>query len=725
MLKKLCTLLFVLLTSLYSADKVEIYAGKIDSKDEVVSADDGVSVLYGEYIITSDQAIYNRKSGDLELTGHVRVNKGREYKLLGKYAKINIAKKQRLFKPFYMSDKATQLWISAGEGKTDAQNLEIDSGVLSGCNPVDPIWQIEFTSSDYNFSDKWMNIYNARLYIEDIPIFYTPYFGYSLDKTRRTGFLMPSLGYSSDEGVYYEQPIYIAEQSWWDLELRPQIRTKRGKGIYETFRFVDSASSKGEFRAGVFKERDDYFVEKQLTNQTHYGFHLKYNNNNFLNQWFGLKLAGQSLIYADINFMNDVEYLNLSSNNTQDTATATQVLSRVNMVYNADKHYLGAYFKYYQDLTISNNDVTLQKLPTLQYHYYLDTFFENHLLYNIDIQANNITRLEGTTAIQTNINLPVTLQTSLFDEYLNLSYKANIYMQHSAFSKQTTAVASLDSLNDGYILRNYHTLAVNTQLTRGYEDFSHVIGFGVSYNMTGTESKDGYYSENEDFCADPLNRFNPNDPSTFRCEFYNISPVQDEAQLEFIQYIYNEKAEQILYHRLSQLVSNSKNETRYGELENELDYHVTSYLNFYNNMFYNYNEQRFSKLFNKISLSKYATTLALSHLYKDSFDSGDPLRYTSYLTSTLSYTYDKHYSFSGLYNYDFEAQQAKTKEIGFMYKKRCWDFGIRLSENRRPITTVNGDSFIDERYLYFTILLKPIMKARNSSVLTYKFPQAN
>ncbi len=724
MLKKLCTLL-LLLTSLYSADKVEIYAGKLDSKDAVVSADDGVSVLYGEYIITSDKAIYNRASGDLELTGHVRVNKGREYKLLGKYAKINIAKKKRLFHPFYMSDKATKLWISAGEGRTDAKKLEIDSGVLSGCNPVDPIWQIEFTSSDYNFSDKWMNIYNARLYIEDIPVFYTPYFGYSLNKTRKTGLLMPSFGYSSDEGIYYEQPIYIAEQNWWDLELRPQIRTKRGKGIYETFRFVDSANSKGEFRAGIFKEKDDYFDEKQLTNQTHYGFHLKYNNNNFLNQWFGLKLAGQSLIYTDINFMNDVEYLNLSSNNTQDTATATQVLSRVNMVYNADKHYVGAYFKYYQDLTISNNDVTLQKLPTLQYHYYLDTFLEDHLLYNIDIQANNITRIEGTNAVQTNINLPVRLQTSLFDEYLNLSYKANIYMQHSSFSKQSTGVASLDSLNNGYILRNYHTLAVNTQLTRGYEDFSHVIGFGISYNMTGTESKDGYYSENEDFCADPLNKFNPNDPSTFRCEFYNISPVQDEAQLEFIQYIYNEKAEQVLYHRLSQLVSNSKNETRYGELENELDYYVTTYLNFYNNMFYNYKEQNFSKIFNKISLSRYSTTLALSHLYKDSFDSGDPLRYTSYLTSTLSYTYDKHYSFSGLYNYDFEARQAKTKEIGFMYKKRCWDFGIRLSETRRPITTVNGDSFIDERYLYFTILLKPIMKARNSSVLTYKFPQAN
>ena len=55
----------------------------------------------------------------------------------------------------------------------------------------------------------WFNMYNARLYIYDIPVFYTPYFGYSLDTTRQTGLLMPSVGISSDEGFYYEQPFKL------------------------------------------------------------------------------------------------------------------------------------------------------------------------------------------------------------------------------------------------------------------------------------------------------------------------------------------------------------------------------------------------------------------------------------------------------------------------------------------------------------------------------------
>jgi len=707
-------------TILYGAEKVEIYAGNMDSKDNSVLATDGVTVVYSNYIVTADSATYDRESGDLELQGNVRVNKGKEYKLLGNQAKINIKNKKRSFQPFYMEDESSQVWLSAAEGKTSQESIDIKSGILSGCDPVDPIWQIEFSSMDYDTGSKWMNIYNARLYIEDIPIFYTPYFGYSLDRTRRTGLLKPALGYSSGEGFYYEQPIYLAPQNWWDLEFRPQIRTRRGKGVYETFRFIDSPTSRGEFTAGYFKEKDEYFTDKQLKNQNHYGFQFKYDSQNFLNKWFGLNLDGQSLIYADINFMNDVEYRNLSSNNTQNTNTATQILSRVNMFYNTDQHYIGSYFKYYQDLDKENNDATLQKIPTLQYHYYLNTLLDDHILYNLDVQSNNITRQEGTTVVQTNLNLPIVLQTSLFDEYLNVSYSANLFMQHSDFGNQPTPQSPQDELNNGYIARNYHTVSMSSQLTKGYEDYSHVVSLSLAYSMKGSESRDGYYEDNELFCSDLANASDP------RCEFYQISQVQDEAQVEFIQYLYDDKSSQVIYHRLSQLITNSEDETLFGELENELDYKVTSYLKFYNDMFFNYKERKFSKLFNKVSLSNYGATLELSHLYKNSFDPADKYQYTSYLTSSFSYNYDKHYSFKGLYNYDIETKEPKTKEIGFMYKKRCWDFGIRYSENRQPITiqTATGteSSYIDEKYLYFTILLKPIMQPSANSVLTYKFP---
>jgi LPS-assembly protein len=196
MLKLLFLFLFTTLT-LFANEKVKIYASSMQTLNNIITADDGITVLYEDYILTAQKAKYDKESGDLELFENIRVTKGSNYKILGKYAKLNIAKKERYFKPFYMLDRESELWLSADEGKTKVKDVDVNSGTLSGCDPIDPIWTIDFSSSDYNTESKWMNIYNARLYIGDIPVIFTPYFGYSLDTTRRTGLLLPQLGLSN------------------------------------------------------------------------------------------------------------------------------------------------------------------------------------------------------------------------------------------------------------------------------------------------------------------------------------------------------------------------------------------------------------------------------------------------------------------------------------------------------------------------------------------------
>ena len=717
---KLLTLFIIFTASLYASDKVEIYATSMNSKDNIVEASGGVNVIYREYFLSADSAIYDRKTGDLELFDNIRVNHGTTYKILGSYAKLNIAKKERLFKPFYMIDKSSKVWMSAAEGKTKNDDIELASGIVSGCNPNDPLWEMEFSSSDYNSKTKWLNLYNTRLYISDIPVFYTPYFGYSLDKNRRTGLLVPSLGISHSEGFYYEQPLYIAEYDSWDLEIKPQVRTNRGAGIYSTFRFVDSKTSHGELRFGYFGEQSDYASEYSLENDSHYGFNFKYDNNDFLNQWLGTDFKGQSGLYVDVNHMNDVDYINLATNNNIEQSTATQVLSRVNMFYNTDDNYFGTYFKYYQDLEELSNKNTLQKLPTFQYHYYLDTLFKDHLLYSLDLQSNNIYRQINTSVTQTNINIPIKLQTNMYDEFLNISYTSNIYGQHSAFNGQERNATSTVEYNDGYFLRNYHTFMASTQLTKAFDEFTHVVGFDIKHTMSGSELQDGYYEDNIDFCADPINK------NSLECKFYDISEIQEVTQADFIQYVFDSSSSQVLYHRLSQKFYHSNDKNKYGELENELDYKINNAISLYNNMFYNFDESLFSKIYNKISYIDYGLNLNLSHLYKEDISKAlnDIERNTSYLTSSARYTYDKHYSFNARYNYDLETELKKSMEVGFLYQKRCWDFGIRYVENNRPILTTAGEDSVYDKYIYVSIILKPFMKPDSgSSLVTYKLPE--
>lgn len=710
--------IFILLFSLLNADdKVEIFAASMDSKNNIVKASGDVVVVYKDYQISAKRAIYNRDSGELELFDNIRASQGIKYQLLGNYAKLNIQKKEKSFKPFFMLDKKSQAWISADEGCAVDKDFDIDSGVMSGCDPTNPLWTMEFTSSNYNSDSKWLNLYNTVIYIYDIPVFYTPYFGYSLDTTRRTGLLTPLVGLSSREGFFYTQSLYIAEQNWWDLELRPQYRATRGYGGYATFRFTDSAVSEGEFTVGHFKEKKSYFLANELAHDSHYGYNFKYNNSDFINQWFSLKTEGQSGLYIDINGMNDVDYINLATNDTINTSTSTQVLSRINMFYNTDKNYYGTYFKYYQDLTKESNENTLQKLPTFQYHNYLNTLLYNHLFYSIDVQSTNIQRDINKKVVRTDVNIPVTLQTSLFDEYLNLAYKGSLYAQHSSFSG-TEKVPTTTEYKDGILARNYNKVSLSTELTKAYDEYTHVVSFGSSYSFAGGDTTSGFYDYNKEFCSDIRN------VNSDRCEFYNISPVDDVVQFDFSQYIYDAEGKQIIYHRLSQALTFYEFETKIGELENELSYQVTDSINYYNDMFYSFENKAFSKVVNQVSYQVDGFNLSFSHLYKDSFIAptlSSP-RYTSYLTSGVRYNYNEHYSYFMNYNYDIQSSVKKRAEIGFLYKKRCWDFGIRFVEYNRPVLTKSGnvDNSIYDKYIFFTIVLKPIMST-GSGASEYAF----
>jgi LPS-assembly protein len=706
---KLLAFLFIFVVMLNAEDKVEIYASSVDSQENIVNASGDVTVIYKDYFLNAKRAVYNRETGDLELFENIRATYDGEYRVLGNYAKLNIQKKEKTFKPFFMLDNSSEVWISASEGVNKDKELDINSGVLSGCEPENPLWKMEFSSSDYNTDSQWMNLYNARLYIYDIPVLYTPYFGYSLDTRRRTGLLLPSMGFSQSEGFFYEQPFYVAEQNWWDLELRPQVRTQRGSGLYSSFQFVDSEISQGEFKVGYFKEKDTYVEKENLANDSHYGYNFKYENKDVVNQWFGSQFEGQSGLYTDINKMNDVDYINLSSNDTLNTATSTQVLSRINLFYNTNNDYIGAYFKYYEDLTKSSNEDTLQQLPVAHYHHYLDALLQEHLLYSLDAKTTNIEREINKTALQTDINAPITLHTSLFDEYLNVSYKANLYAQHTKFSANEEYILPGVDYNNGYFARYYHVLSASTDLTRSFEDYTHVISFSSKYTLGGNESKTGYYEDHRTTCSDPENQDNP------ECEFYNINDIDEAIEFDMSQYLYDALGKEILYHRVAQKFVYGTEETKAGEFENELDYKISDSISIYNNMFYNFDQHLFSKIFNKASYDGYGFNLAFGHMYRDTFlpDNESTLRRTSYLTSIARYTYNQHYSYHTRYDYDLESSQRKSLEFGFLYKKRCWDFGVRYAENNRPVLTNDGQSSIYDRYIYFTIVLKPFMTSTN------------
>ena len=82
-------------------------------------------------------------------------------------------------------------------------------------------------------------------------------------------------------------------------------------------------------------------------------------------------------------------------------------------------------------------------------------------------------------------------------------------------------------------------------------------------------------------------------------------------------------------------------------------------------------------------------------------------------------------SYNVSYSYDTkDPTAARRKEVGFLYSKRCWDFGIRYVSDIIPVLKSTGISSVPEEYIYFTISLKPFMESRDDNpFFAFKLPQ--
>jgi LPS-assembly protein len=690
-------------TMAWSNDQVWMIGEQVDANGSIVHSTTYPTLIYQDQVVSAQTLTYDNNTSVVEAFGQVNAFKGGKYHTISEYSRLNLTKETRYLKPYYSIDANSSAWISAVDATGCQSRVDLSKGMVSGCNSNNPLWKIHFTSANYDTQSQWVNMYNALLYVKDVPVMYLPYFGYPTDNTRRSGLLIPTFGFSNGEGFYYQQPLYLAPKNWWDLELRPQIRTSRGEGVYGDFRFVDGANSKGSIRFGYFKEQEAYALAHNLAFKKHYGYNLDYRNSALLSQWFGINLSGESGLYVRTSRISDVDYLNLQHSDQIYNVTSNQVISRVNSYYNGEKNYFGLYAKYYQYLDQSSNARTIQTLPEIHYHRYLESLLGNHLLINGDATVTNFYRDEGKKGIQGDIVIPIALRTSLLNGYLDASYTANSSVRMLSLSGNdanlSNAGQTFNNTNQGLYAQLSHVFKLSSTLVRPYSTFTHVMAPEVSYSSAGSHLYSGYYKEYSVGCT-----VGNTDPA---CDFYTLNPPRDTLAFALNNYIM-QRNKQVFSDRLSQNFYRDPTGNSASELQNEAQWQVTKSLSFYNQTAFNHMRGRITKEQNTVNYADGVLSASMSHYYTDTLLGGMPT-YASYLTANANYIYNDNYKFFSLVAYDYHANVLKREEVGFLYTTRCLDFGLKFVQNIRPIVTIdNASNSVNDRYVYVTIIFKPL-----------------
>lgn len=694
-MRKILIFLLCVLYSLYAQvqekkeqEQFQVVAKNIEYENDIVTATGDVIMFSPTYYITAQKAVYNKAKNQVSLYDNVNIMKDNKSLSISNYSfmEFEVSSLSEIVFMLYENN----LWIESAKVTSKGNDVYLEKSLMSSCDCNNPDWSIRFSSGSHSDEYSWLQTFNNRLYIRDVPILYLPYFAFYTNTDRHSGLLMPTLGYSSTEGFIYMQPYYYAPADNWDVEVVPQYRAKRGNGLYAYFRYADSPDSMLDISTGYFNEKEDYKVENELKNEDHYGIGVKYERRNI----FALKQKDhEDGFYADLDFLRDIEYKTLSDS-LEENKTPRKVESKINYYYKTNNDYLGTYLRYYRDVSDAVSDTTqkqtIQKLPTIQYHRFSTPLIADNLLYSTDVNYTNYHRTLGLKAQQTTVSLPFFYGFSLFDDYLNISLQEEIFFANYDYDENGLN----KNFEDGQYLQLRHSVTASTNLLKEYNSFLHTINLGSTLYAPNSARKKGdiYPLTNEDDVE--LKPF-PLSETRKNLSFWLSQSFYDR---DFATLFLNHKVKQsVLY--------DSDGNSDLGNLENDI-YFYHQYGSISSRLIYNHQDDK---------LIQSATTLYL--MYNDYF-----FRTLHYWTQNTPHsnkkdsetiTYEaglkflKSYRFSYKQSYNIVDKLINRKEYKLSIDKGCWFLHLRIADELVASSTINNTGRRQD-VVYVMIELRPI-----------------
>ena len=673
---------FVYGTETFKQDNyVEIVAKNLDLNNSIIKANGNVILYSPKYYMTADSIIYDQNSTDLELKGDVNIINNRQ-SLHTKYAKLNIKDKSDSFDSLFIAQNDDIIWFKTLDSNFTNNTYSLQDGSLSSCDCDDPDWHIGFRRGDYNLTKKWVNTYDTTLYIKDTPVLYTPYFGFPTSRTRQTGFLRPTLGWSSDDGILYAQPFYYAPKVNYDIELIPQIRVKRGYGSSLKYRYVDSLYSSFHFETSYFKEYDDYFKANSLENQEHYGWKFEYKRDKL----FSKDENSDGLLLQSID-MNDVDYINTQYDNDNMNYTNKLLESKLKYFYNTNSYYSDIEVRLYKNISQDNSDDVAQNIPSLSYYKYSNRLLNSYFTYSTNIDFSRNTKKVDLGSNITNITLPIKYSHKFLYDYLDFSFIEKLYFKNINYN---------DNRYENLQYATYdHIFNIGTNLIKPYDNYIHTVKFDLEILEANIYGKKGYDDT----------------------EISDIDDPDDTISIMFNQSLYSsDTLDEIINHTLKQsyVYDQQKHSYQKDNLENfvKLNYYNGSISN---SLIYNYDRK---KIVSSSTSLKYDDDQFFTNIYHSYIDNADDLTQNRSITYDAGLNFSKFYTISYKEEYDLLNKISKKKEYLFKIKQKCWDLDLRLTDSLVATNRVDN-GVLRQNIIYLQFNLKKLFKLKQY----YKFKE--
>ena len=205
-----------------SASKVTGY-----TTNQILEAEGNVRLERGEEYLLADYARYYGATGWVYLKGNVQVYFGKD-RLSAKEAEFDIANKVGWLKDGEVFMKGPHAYFSGKRiNKHWGDMYSFREAKITTCDGDVPAWSMSADEAVVEI-DGYARLWNTSFKVKEQSVAYSPYMIIPAKKERQSGFLIPEVGYSHDNGAMLNIPFFLDVDKSQNLTLNSDIMTKRG-----------------------------------------------------------------------------------------------------------------------------------------------------------------------------------------------------------------------------------------------------------------------------------------------------------------------------------------------------------------------------------------------------------------------------------------------------------------------------------------------------------------
>jgi lipopolysaccharide assembly outer membrane protein LptD (OstA) len=358
---------------------------------------------------------------------------------------------------------------------------------LSTCDTsLDPLpWSVKSNELDVTV-DGYAHSYWTSLYFYDVPIFYTPYFGFPVKSERSSGLIIPEIGGNSQSGITARVPFFLALDESSDATIAPFIASNTRYGAdFEVRKYF----SLNNFLTSQFVLSDESLRGNALRglvpgpngtlpfDQRRFGAFVNHT-------WSTDKNSTLPLNYlADIHYVSDDLILRELPNDNIGLRNATFTTSRVGVSTGiSDFGSVELRSEYNQIIdgnTIGTDDTVLHRAPELVSQVYQSFLPFGYNDYGLKLNtgavlsATQFMRKEGVDGTRVNLNPQVTVPFH-YENYFDGNLGVSVYDTYYSLQDLTPV-----NQNDADDSPNRRTFVAGGQISTAFEGIYEVDPNGL------------------------------------------------------------------------------------------------------------------------------------------------------------------------------------------------------------------------------------------------------